>query len=350
MKNAIDSERIILMSVVHKKLEETLVAYIRIHGKFNDVEKNLEIVRNASEDKIIGSPIVVHHWLVQDKDGHAMDVCIPVSEEILQGDVKSMLLESCEAMTMIHSGLYESILDTYRKVTIETYAHGLPIAESGREVLQVFDADKPENNVIEIQEVLHDWNNRFSKQLVDVLGVEARDRVLKCYTDVSHESSLEDRANAVKCAIDLLDDIATENQKFEVLSGCAHVFPPELIAKMRSIYVETNSVDDVLEAMVAAGNYPKFTREGSILYSSKQPYNPVEFSKATTRKEKMQAYCFCPMIKYNLDEVSGTFCYCGSGWSRRLWEGILDKSVKVEIVKSLTRDDDECTFAVHIPT
>jgi hypothetical protein len=246
-----------------------------------------------------------------------MDVCIPVSEEILQGDVKSMLLESCEAMTMIHSGLYESILDTYRKVTIETYAHGLPIAESGREVLQVFDADKPENNVIEIQEVLHDWNNRFSKQLVDVLGVEARDRVLKCYTDVSHESSLEDRANAVKCAIDLLDDIATENQKFEVLSGCAHVFPPELI---------------------------------SILYSSKQPSNPVEFSKATTRKEKMQAYCFCPMIKYNLDEVSGTFCYCGSGWSRRLWEGILDKSVKVEIVKSLTRDDDECTFAVHIPT
>jgi effector-binding domain-containing protein len=350
MKNTIDAERIPKMSVVHKKLEETLVAFIRIHGKFSDVAKSLEIVRGASEDKIMGAPIVVHHWLVQDKDGHAMDVCIPVSEEILQGDVKSMLLESCEAMTMIHSGPYENILDTYRKVTKETYAHGLPIAESGREVLIEFDADDSENNVIEIQEVLHDWDNRFSKQLVDVLGVEARERVLTCYTNISHESSLEDRAKAVKCAIDLLDDIATADQKFEVLSGCAHVFPPELIAKMRSVYAETNSVDDVLEAMAAASNYPKFTREGNILYSSKQPYNPTAFAKATTRKEKMEAYCFCPMIKYNLDEVSGTFCYCGSGWSRRLWEGILDKPVKVEIVKSLTRDNDECTFAVHLPT
>ncbi|MCK4566109.1 MAG: GyrI-like domain-containing protein, partial [Candidatus Thorarchaeota archaeon] len=295
------------MSVVHKKLEETLVAFIRIHGKFSDVAKSLEIVRNASEDKIMGAPIVVHHWLVQDNDGHDMDVCVPVSEEILQGEVKSMLLESCEAMTMIHYGPYESILDTYRKVTKETYAHGLPIAESGREVLLVFDIDNPENNVFEIQEVLHDWDNRFSKQLADVLGVEARDHVLKCYTYVSHESSLEDRAKAVKCAIDLLDDLATEDQKFEVLSGCAHVFPPELIAKMRSVYEETNSVDDVLEAMATVGNYPKFTREGYILYSSKQPYNPVAFAKATTRKEKMEAYCFCPMIKYNLDEVSGTF-------------------------------------------
>jgi len=338
------------MSVVHKNLENTLVAFVRIHGKFSDVAKSLEIVRNTCGNKIMGDPIVVHHWLVQDKDGHDMDVCIPVSEEILQSEVKSMLLESCEAMTMIHSGSYENILDTYRKVTKETYAHGLPIAESGREVLIVFDTDNPGNNIIEIQEVLHDWDNRLSKQLENVLGIEVRDRVLECYTDISHKSSLEDRAKAVMCAIDLLDDIATEEEKFEVLSGCAHVFPPELIAKMRNVYVETNSVDDVLEAMVAAGNYPKFTRKGNILYSSKQPYNPEAFAKATTRKEKMQAYCFCPMIKYNLEEISGTFCYCGSGWSRRLWEGILDKPVKVEIVKSLTKDDDECTFAVHLST
>lgn len=338
------------MSVVHKNLEETLVAFIRIHGKYSDVAKNLEIVRNASGNKITGAPIVVHHWLVQDNDGHDIDVCIPVSEEVLQGEVKSMSLESCEAMTMIHSGSYENILDTYRKVTKETYAHGLPIAESGREVLLEFDSNNSENNVIEIQEVLHDWDNRFSNQLVDVLGIEARDRMLECYTDVSHESSIEDRVKAVKCAIELLDDIASEDQKFEILSGCAHVFPPELIAKMRRVYVQTKRIDDVLEAMTIAGNYPKFTREGNVLYSSKQPYNPVAFAKATTRKEKMQAYCFCPMIKYNLDEVSGTFCYCGSGWSRRLWEGILDKPVKVEIVKSLTKDDDECTFAVHLPT
>jgi len=337
------------MSIVYKTLEETTVAYMRIHGNFNDIAESLEVLKKAVGSKINGEPIIVHHWLVQDKEGHDMDVCVPVSEPVDLDDVKSMTLESCEAMTMIHRGSYGTITDTYRQVTKETYSHGLPIAESGREVLLNFDVEKSEETIIEIQEVLHDWDNRFSKQLGKVLGEDARSKVLECYTEVSHKSSKEDRAQAVKCAVDMLDEIATEDQKFEILSKCAHVFPPELIENMKLVYVETQSVEKVLDAMASAGNYPKFTREGNILYSSKQPYNRAAYDKATTRKEKMQAYCFCPMIKHNLDEVSGTFCYCGSGWSRRLWEGILGKPVKVEIVKSLTRDDDECTFAIHLP-
>ena len=337
------------MSVVHKLLEETPVAYMRIHGNFIDIAKTLEMIKKAVGPKINGDPVVVHHWLVQDKDGHDIDVCLPVSELIDFGEVKTMMLESCEAMTMVHRGSYESIKDTYKQITKETYSHGLPIAESGREVLLNFDAEKPEETIIEIQEVLHDWDNRFSKQLGEVLGEDARSKVLECYTEVSHKSSKEDRAQAVKCAVDMLDEIATEDQKFEILSRCAHVFPPELIEKMRLVYVETRSIEKVLEAMASAGNYPKFIRDGNILYSSKQPYNRAAYDKATTREEKMQAYCFCPMIKYNLNATSGSFCYCGSGWSRRLWEGILGKPVKVEIVKSLTRDDDECTFAVYLP-
>ena len=337
------------MSVVHKLIEETPVAYMRIHGNFNDIAETLEIIKMAVGTKINGDPIVVHHWLVQDKGGHDMDVCLPVSEPVDLGDVKSMILESCEAMTMVHHGSYKTITDTYRQVTKETYSHGLPIAESGREVLLNFDSEKPEQTIIEIQEVLHDWDNRFSKQLGEVLGEDARSKVLKCYTAISHKSSKEDRAQAVKCAIDMLDELATEDQKFEILSRCAHVFPPELIENMRLVYADTQSVEKVLEVMASTGNYPKFTREGNILYSTKAPYNRAAYDKAETRKEKMQAYCFCPMIKYNLDEVSSSFCYCSSGWYRRLWEGILGKQVKVEIVSSLTRDDDECTFAVHLP-
>ncbi|MGY5872654.1 MAG: GyrI-like domain-containing protein [Candidatus Thorarchaeota archaeon] len=337
------------MSVVHKVIEETLVAYMRIHGKMSDVIDAIDKIRNAEDIKINGDPIVVHHWLVQDSEGHDMDVCIPVSESIEQDMINSMTLEKCEAMTIVHRGTYDTIRDTYRKVVTETYGHGLPIAESGREVFLNFNPDEPEETIIEIQEVLHDWDNRFSKQLGEVLGAESRAKILECYTGVSHVSSKETRAQAVKCAVDMLDEIATEDQKFEILSRCAHVFPPELIENMRLVYAETQSVEKVLEAMASAGNYPKFTKKGNILYSSKQPYNRAAYDKAETREEKMQAYCFCPMIKYNLDEVSGSFCYCGSGWSRKLWEGILGKPVKVEIVKSLTRDDDKCTFAVHLP-
>ncbi|MCJ7818164.1 MAG: GyrI-like domain-containing protein, partial [Candidatus Thorarchaeota archaeon] len=220
---------ILAMSVVHKLLEETLVAYLRIHGNFNDIAKTLEIIKKAVGTNIKGDPIVIHHWLVQDKGGHDMDVCVPVSESVNIGDVKSMILESCEAMTMVHRGSYETITDTYRQVTKETYSHGLPIAESGKEVLLNFDSEKPEQTIIEIQEVLHDWDNRFSKQLGEVLGADARNKILECYTAISHKSSKDERAQAVKCAIDILDEITTEDQKFEILSRCAHVFTTELI-------------------------------------------------------------------------------------------------------------------------
>ena len=337
------------MSVIHKLIEEIPVAYMRIHGNFEDIAGALETIKKSVGSKINGDPIVVHHWLVQDKDGHDMDICVPVSESIELGEVKSMILESCEAMTMVHRGSYSNINDTYRLVVKETYSHGLPIAESGREVLLNFHSEKPEETIIEVQEVLHDWDDRFSRYLGDVLGEDARSKVLECYAGVTHKSSTKDRAHAVKCAIDMLDDIATDDQKFEILSQCAHVFPPELIEAMRMVYLETNSIEKVIDAMINAGNYPKFTKEGNILYSSKQPYNKAAYDKAETREEKMRAYCFCPMIRYNLDEVSSSFCYCGSGWARRLWEGILEKPVKVEIVKSLTKDDDECTFAVYLP-
>ena len=304
------------MSVVHKVIEETLVAYMRIHGKMSDVIDAIAKIREVSENKINGDPIVVHHWLVQDTEGHDMDVCIPVSEIIDQGNIKSMTLEKCEAMTIVHRGSYETIRETYRAVVTETYSHGLPIAESGREVFLNYNPDDPEETVIEIQDVLHDWDNRFSKQLGEVLGEDSRTKILECYTGVSHESTTEERAQAVKCAVDMLDEIASEDQKFEILSRCAHVFPPELIENMRVVYDKTQSVDKVLEAMAEAGNYPKFNKEGKILYSSKQPYNRAAYDKATTREEKMKAYCFCPMIKHNLNEISGSFCYCGSGWSR----------------------------------
>lgn len=349
METQSESMRILKMSVVHKLLEETPVAYMRIHGNFEDIAHTLEIIKKVIGTKINGDPIVVHHWLVQDNDGHDMDVCIPISENIDQNEVKTMTLESCEAMTMVHRGSYDTINETYRQITKETYSHGLPIAESGREVLLNINIEEPEGNIIEVQEVLHDWDNRFSKQLGEVLGQDARTKILECYNGITRKSSVEERAKAVKCAVDMVDEIATEGQKFEIFSQCAHVFPPELIENMKLVYAETQSVDKVLEAMTNAGNYPKYTREGNTLYSSKQPYNKAAFDKAKTREEKMKAYCFCPMIKNNLDEIIGSFCYCGSGWSRRLWEGILEKPVTVKIVKSLTKDDDECIFAVHLP-
>jgi hypothetical protein len=37
------------------------------------------------------------------------------------------------------------------------------------------------------------------------------------------------------------------------------------------------------------------------------------------------------------EQISPTLCYCGAGWYRRIWEGILEKPVeKIEMLHSVS--------------
>ena len=95
--------------------------------------------------------------------------------------------------------------------------------------------------------------------------------------------------------------------------------------------------------------YPKLRREGNIIYDRKGPARKEAFEKATTKQERNRAICFCPLLKDVWEEMPETFCYCAAGWPRRLFEGILGTSVKVDVVKSLTNGDDYCEFAIRLP-
>jgi hypothetical protein len=66
---------------------------------------------------------------------------------------------------------------------------------------------------------------------------------------------------------------------------------------------------------------------------------------------KRTAYCFCPIVRTNLDRgMPLTFCYCGSGWYRQQWEFATGKPVRsIQIVRSILQGDDVCQFAIHLP-
>ncbi|MCI0478194.1 MAG: DUF6144 family protein, partial [Anaerolineales bacterium] len=90
-------------------------------------------------------------------------------------------------------------------------------------------------------------------------------------------------------------------------------------------------------------------REGNVIYSTKNPRDPHAHAQATTDAERRRAYCFCPIVRNRLDQgISTTFCYCGSGWFRRQWEGATGKPVQIEILKSIVKGDDVCQFAIHL--
>jgi hypothetical protein len=99
--------------------------------------------------------------------------------------------------------------------------------------------------------------------------------------------------------------------------------------------------------------YEKPVRRGNVLYMRKNPYNPEGYEQATTPAERRKAYCHCAFVHPYLDEIpaklSTTFCFCGAGWYRRLWEGVLGQPVKIEHVETLLRGHDQCTLTITLP-
>ncbi len=338
-------------SVEHKVLEETLVAQIRIHGKVSDLQDVFTKLISIAGDSAAGSPIVVHHWGVSDEDGHDMDVCLPLKKKVEGDDITITYLPVKHAMTTMHRGLYSEIGAAYTRVSRHTYERGHPIAESTREAYHHWDTNNPKDTVIEIQTILHDWTDRFSSKLDTVLGSEIREEILAPMSNLNIDTPAKDRQEALCKSLSILESKTNGEQQFEILSHCAHVFPVELIPPMQALFQSTGSIDTVIEAMTAKGGYyPKLLRrEGSIIYSEKGPANPKAFKEAKTDAERRRAYCFCPLIRDSLDEAPKIFCNCSAGWPKQLWEGILDEPLKVDIVRSLTKGDDTCEFAIHLP-
>ncbi|RDE15991.1 MAG: hypothetical protein C4K48_02540 [Candidatus Thorarchaeota archaeon] len=338
------------MGVTYKKIEDTLVLMHRIHGNVEDLPELFVGLKQAAGLAAASDPFVVLHFPLTDEKGVTMDVCLPLSRPIESGKFEVVTIEGGIAATALHKGTYEDIKKTYRKFVPEVYGHGHPIQENGREVFIALDLENPENTVVEIQAMLVGWESKLAYHLERVLGKKKKDRVLGGFKELALETEQPKRALVIKDALTKLDKIATEEQKYEALSCCGHEFPAELIVAMRDLYRVTKSIDTVIQAMKDGHFfYPKMRREGNIIYDRKAPARKEAFEKAMTKKERMHAACFCPLLEDFWDEMPGTFCYCAAGWPRRLFEGILETPLKIEVVKALTKGDDYCEFAIHLP-
>lgn len=339
--------------ITHKKVDEMLVATVRFRGtfqdKFQDIAPNLEILSQECKDYTCGPAVIIYDYGVY-TDGVDIEVCFPVTQPVETDRIKSRILESAEVLSLTHYGSYENLRESYQKLYGCIAEHGIVGTSIVREVYLVYNPDNPEENVTEIQAVLHKWDDRFAQNLDRVLGVNARNTIMQNRDLFTLESTPDERLEWVKAAIQRLDERADETQKYDILSRCAHDFSQKRIAKLRAIYEQTNDIDEVLKAMHEdPAWYENPVRKGDIIYVEKVPYNKEGYEKAETEAEKKRNYCHCPVVKNYLDKgISFTFCYCGSGWYRQLWEGILGKPVSVEIVKSLLKGDNTCAFAIHL--
>jgi hypothetical protein len=167
------------------------------------------------------------------------------------------------------------------------------------------------------------------------------------------------RARWIKGAMERLNALADEEKRKQIMINiCPHTYPRKRIEKLRKQYKQLGSIDKLLEIMYNDKSYGGTSyydcpqRKGNMVYITKVPCNPKSHQKAQTDLERKLTYCHCPWARAALkthEGVSPLFCYCSVSWDKQLWEGILEKPVKVEIVKSLLKGDTRCVHFFHLP-
>jgi hypothetical protein len=200
------------------------------------------------------------------------------------------------------------------------------------------------------------WLDRFKATLNRFVSRKTQKDILGKTPLISAKSSAARRAEWIKATIDRLDALVPDEEtRREILLCCSDRFPKTRIQILKEELHRLGNIDALLEYMhkddswggLSYYEYPK--REGSIIYVTKIPYSPKKYKAATTEEEKRRAYCHCGWVRATNEPISKTFCYCGSGWYKTLWEGILEQPVKVEIVTTVASGDADCTFAIHLP-
>jgi effector-binding domain-containing protein len=337
--------------MTHKRLDDMLVASLRFQmQEREELPARLEELRRQCEEYIAGPAFAIYYWDTG-LEGLDTEVCFPVTHPMETAEIKSRTLQGGEVFAMLHHGSHDNLIESYREMGRRLVEHGLNAENTSREVYLEFNPGSPEENVTEIQVFFVNWQERLAENLKQVLPEDATKEVARGSDEITLESSGDERVNWVKGAMGRLDELADEEQKFEILSRCAHIFSPKRIERLKAVYQRNRDIDEVLEAMREDPDwYEEPVREGDVIYVTKVPRNPEEYEAATDEAERRLHYCHCAIARRSLGQIPPTFCLCGAGWYRQIWEGILGKPVRVELLKSLAAGDDTCQFAIHLPS
>ena len=220
------------------------------------------------------------------------------------------------------------------------------------------------------------WLSKFSSCLKKMAGEEIRRDVMQGSEKLSGDSRPEEIVGWTKEAMDRLDALLDKEKRKEIMAGCACQYPQSELQDIREAYEKTGEVDvphqmlqgkfvsflrnslrlndELVEDIVSRGWGPAGVREGSRIMTTKIPKscNLEQYMKETDREKRRALYCHCPRIRETIGSkmrLSSTYCYCGAGFYKAIWEYTLQQPVKVELLESALKGDDVCRVAIHLP-
>ena len=220
------------------------------------------------------------------------------------------------------------------------------------------------------------WQKKLYGSLLTYCGRDTADRIMNGYKKITTETEIEEIIRWTAEIIQKIEDECSPEMLHGIVTACACPYPRTKLQELRKIYVETVSIDRVLEVLqqqlmdslrkgmlfedfivdrIAEWGWGVAgKRDGNRIIITKIPKSGHlrQYMIETDPQKKRELYCHCPRVRQavQLDiELPASYCLCGAGYYLQIWETILERKVRVEVIESVCSGSDRCSFTIHLP-
>lgn len=218
------------------------------------------------------------------------------------------------------------------------------------------------------------WRAQFARSIEAVAGSQIKEQIMgKSELPLSDSDGSGDIQWTVH-AMQRLDRLLDAGTCIDIMTRCSCQYPKGELQDAKNAYTKTGDIavvhqmlqkkfvlflqttlgldDDIIDDIIARGWGLAGVLQSDAIIATKIPKSGYlrEYLAERDPDKKRALYCHCPRVRSILathDAVlSPTYCYCGGGFYKGIWEEILGRDVRVELQKTVMQGDDVCQFKV----
>jgi hypothetical protein len=220
------------------------------------------------------------------------------------------------------------------------------------------------------------WLEKFSNCLREFAGEAIRDMVMEGSEGLNSNTDSLEVVHWSQEAMERLETRVDEETVKTIMTGCACQYPKASLQDLREEYAATKNIASVhqklqerfeaflrdtlqleealvVEVLEMGWGSAGILEEDRIL-ATKIPKSGYleEYLKEEDTEKRRQTYCHCPRVRDAIslsEQLPTSYCYCGAGFYKGIWEEILQESVEVELLESVLSGSEVCRVAIHLP-
>jgi hypothetical protein len=220
------------------------------------------------------------------------------------------------------------------------------------------------------------WQDKLSQAVSGSVGENLRDEVMRELKKITQDSPIEEKIRCTCSALERLGEFTDDQTRRDILTQCACQYPVNDLGDIKAAYQTGGDIDQAISMLqkkfesflsntleleeeyigriLARGWGVAGIREGNKIISTKIPKSAFirEYFDEQDPEAKRRLYCHCPRVRDSIGDEHlhpEDYCYCGAGFYQGIWQEILGKSVKVEVLESVIQGGEVCRIAVHLP-